>query len=192
MSADPFLSRWMRRKSAARRAEAALANSTPAKTEPSVRGATSPAPSAEAKPLLELPRLDSLKGLNSDYQAFMQPHVDQDVKQAALRQLFADPHFNEMDGLDVYIDDYGLPDPIPAAMLAGLAHAQEMLNMPEAAAPARAEHDAAATTAESAAAPTPATTTLASTPAEEIGTQGQPEITDPASPESGPSISKQG
>jgi hypothetical protein len=29
-----------------------------------------------------------------------------------LKQLFRDPHFNVMDGLDVYIDDYSKPDPI--------------------------------------------------------------------------------
>ena len=34
-----------------------------------------------------------------------------------MKKLFADPHFNVMDGLDTYIDDYGKPDPIPLAML---------------------------------------------------------------------------
>jgi hypothetical protein len=33
------------------------------------------------------------------------------VRNAALKKLFTDPHFNVMDGLDVYIDDYGKPDP---------------------------------------------------------------------------------
>ena len=43
------------------------------------------------------------------------PGVDASVKNAALKKLFADPHFNVMDGLDTYIDDYGKPDPIPEA-----------------------------------------------------------------------------
>ena len=30
-----------------------------------------------------------------------------------MKKLFSDPHFNVMDGLDTYIDDYGKPDPIP-------------------------------------------------------------------------------
>ena len=30
-----------------------------------------------------------------------------------MKKLFADPHYNVMDGLDVYIDDYSKPDPIP-------------------------------------------------------------------------------
>ena len=34
-----------------------------------------------------------------------------------MKKLFSDPHFNVMDGLDIYIDDYGKPDPIPLSML---------------------------------------------------------------------------
>ena len=34
-----------------------------------------------------------------------------------MKKLFADPHFNVMDGLDIYIDDYSKADPIPEAML---------------------------------------------------------------------------
>jgi len=50
--------------------------------------------------------------------------VDDRVKQAAMKKLFADPHFNVMDGLDTYIDDYGKPDPIPESMLRRMAQAQ--------------------------------------------------------------------
>ena len=53
----------------------------------------------------------------SDYARFVLPGVEPGVKNAALKKLFADPHFNIMDGLDTYIDDYGKPDPIPASML---------------------------------------------------------------------------
>jgi hypothetical protein len=53
----------------------------------------------------------------SDYTRFVLPGVEPAVKNAALKRLFSDPHFNVMDGLDTYIDDYGLPDPIPASML---------------------------------------------------------------------------
>jgi hypothetical protein len=34
-----------------------------------------------------------------------------------MKKLFSDPHFNVMDGLDTYIDDYGKPNPIPLSML---------------------------------------------------------------------------
>lgn len=53
----------------------------------------------------------------SDYGRFVTAGVDETVKRAALRKLFTDPHFNVMDGLDTYIDDYGKPDPLPASML---------------------------------------------------------------------------
>ncbi len=43
--------------------------------------------------------------------------VDGAVRNAALKKLFSDPHFNVMDGLDTYIDDYGKPDPLPLTML---------------------------------------------------------------------------
>jgi hypothetical protein len=46
------------------------------------------------------------------------------VKNAAMKKLFADPHFNVMDGLDVYIDDYSKSDPIPPEMLKQLTSAR--------------------------------------------------------------------
>ena len=50
---------------------------------------------------------------DSDYSRFVAPDVDGEVKNAALKKLFGDPRFNVMDGLDVYIDDYCKPDPLP-------------------------------------------------------------------------------
>jgi hypothetical protein len=41
-----------------------------------------------------------------------------------MKKLFADPHYNVMDGLDVYIDDYSRPDPMPEKMLRSLASAK--------------------------------------------------------------------
>lgn len=46
------------------------------------------------------------------------------VKNAAMKKLFADPHFNVMDGLDIYIDDYTQSTSIPAASLAKMASAR--------------------------------------------------------------------
>ena len=73
-----------------------------------------------------MPPLDKLTP-ESDYRAFFHPKVNEDVRRAALKKLFSDPHFNIMDGLDVYIDDYSKTEPIPAAMLAGLKQAQNIL-----------------------------------------------------------------
>ena len=49
------------------------------------------------------------------------------LRRKALHKLFSDPHFNQMDGLDIYIDDYSQPDPIPPEILAKLQHAREWL-----------------------------------------------------------------
>jgi hypothetical protein len=77
---------------------------------------------AASPPSVEPPALPTLEDValltrSSDYSRFVQPGVDSGVKNAALKKLFSDPHFNVMDGLDTYIDDYGKPDPIPLSML---------------------------------------------------------------------------
>jgi hypothetical protein len=46
------------------------------------------------------------------------------VKNAALKKLFTDPHFNLMDRLDVYIDDYNVADPLPQNMILKMAQAK--------------------------------------------------------------------
>jgi len=115
---EPFLSRWSRRKRAPEKeaAPAKLAASSPV-----AHAATPPAPESG------LPSVDSLKGLASEYKDFLHPQVEDKLRRAALKQLFRDPHFNVMDGLDVYIDDYSKPDPIPEAMLKTLQHAKAIL-----------------------------------------------------------------
>ena len=45
-----------------------------------------------------------------------------------MKKLFSDPRYNIMDGLDIYIDDYSKPDPIPPEMLRRLVQSQ-MLNL---------------------------------------------------------------
>jgi hypothetical protein len=121
---DTFLGRWSRRKVAARRGEALPEPVAPAPARAPV--AAPPVAPAAAEPAPELPSLDTLKGLESEYKAFMQPEVDPATRTAALKKLFGDPHFNTMDRLDVYIDDYSIPDPIPAAMLKTLSVARTL------------------------------------------------------------------
>ncbi len=60
----------------------------------------------------------------SDFKRFVAPDVAPEVKNAAMKKLFADPHFNVMDGLDIYIDDYSKPDPLPESMLRQMASAK--------------------------------------------------------------------
>ena len=76
-----------------------------------------------------LPAIDTLN-FDSDYTAFFQPRVPDDLRRAAVKKLFADPHFNIMDGLDVYIDDYSKPDPLPEGWLEQIAHARDLIDHP--------------------------------------------------------------
>jgi Protein of unknown function (DUF3306) len=143
MSSEPesFLTRWSRRKRAAEReterpAESAapevpatalakpggerVAAGAPASTPAPVRDPAAPAEAA-------LPPIESLDGLRSDYQAFFQQPVDEGLRRAALKKLFADPHFNQMDMLDVYVDDYTQFEPLPAALRMRLPSARAFL-----------------------------------------------------------------
>ena len=63
-------------------------------------------------------------GRESDYTPFVARGVDPAVRNAAMKKLFTDPHYNVMDRLDTYIDDYSQPDPLPASMLRKMASAQ--------------------------------------------------------------------
>src|SRR5260221_13694236 len=47
----------------------------------------------------------------------MKAEVDPGVKRQAFKKLIEDPRYNVMDGLDVYIDDYSKPDPLPEGWL---------------------------------------------------------------------------
>jgi Protein of unknown function (DUF3306) len=105
------LARWSRRKlqSAMQPSPAAAPATIPATAPPA---GSPPAP-------VELPPIESLN-IDSDFTVFLRPEVDETLKRAALKQLFRDPRFNVMDGLDTYIDDYTKADPIPPDMLAEL------------------------------------------------------------------------
>ncbi len=114
---ESFLGRWSRRKVEARTEPAPAAPPPPAVADGSVPAERE----ANAAPAEPLPELDTLRGLQSDYDAFMRPGVDDGTRRAALKKLFSDPHFNQMDGLDVYVDDYGKFEPMSAAVAASLA-----------------------------------------------------------------------
>ncbi len=146
MSESPFLSRWSRRKAAVR--EGAAVPDEPPVAEP-VQPEPLPATVAQAPPAkvaeapVDLPTMADVALLRpgDNIARFVARGVDEGVKRAALKTLFADPHFNVMDGLDTYIDDYGKPDPIPPDVLRRLRQS-EVLGLfddeeaPEAAEPA--------------------------------------------------------
>jgi len=109
---EKFLSRWSRLK----RETAEAPPPAPVEAE---KLAT------DDEPLPQLPPVDSLTK-DSDYKVFFQPKVSEDLRRAALKKLFSDPHFNVMDGLDTYIDDYSISEPIPPEMLAQMKSAQKI------------------------------------------------------------------
>jgi hypothetical protein len=70
-----------------------------------------------------LPSLEDVRLLTpeSDFSPFVARGVAPAVKNAAMKKLFADPHFNVMDGLDIYIDDYTQREILPEAMMRKMA-----------------------------------------------------------------------
>jgi hypothetical protein len=116
MAAETFFARWSRRKT-----EAA------AELAPTPAAEALPAAGAEPVPAPTLEQLSALSH-HDDLTPFVARGVDEGVRRAAMKKLFTDPHFNVMDGLDTYIGDYSKPDPMPAAMLAALTHAKDLLN----------------------------------------------------------------
>ena len=115
---EPFLSRWSRRKLEAK--EDAPAGGVQSDELPAA------APAAAPPPALERQAAAASEGHSAEYREFFDPQVDEKLRQTALKKLFSEPHFNVMDGLDTYIDDYSIPDPIPEAILRQLHQAKAL------------------------------------------------------------------
>ncbi len=147
--ADGFLGRWSQRKQAVREGKPLIEppspavaptppvslspKATPTSLNPSSQaqarrvdevapGGTQTEPAEPPPPL----SLDDVKALTaeSDYAPFVSRAVSPEVRNAAMKKLFTDPHYNVMDRLDIYIDDYSLPDPLPESMLRKMASAK--------------------------------------------------------------------
>ena len=128
-----FLGRWARRKTDVLQGKpleeppvaakpvplAAAASALPVNASKTGPATTQPLDTVPAEPPPTLLSLDDVKLLTreSDFAPFMARHVGPEVRNAAMKKLFTDPHFNIMDGLDIYIDDYSVADPIPESML---------------------------------------------------------------------------
>jgi len=124
------LSRWSRRKLEAARAQSAPAREVaPAPVAPGQQ-APQPGPPSAPEASAALPPIESLS-IESEFAPFFKPGIPESTRRAALKQLFRDPRFNVMDGLDVYIDDYSKPDPIPPEMMKQLLHTKHIFNPPK-------------------------------------------------------------
>ena len=91
-------------------------NTPPSALAPAPGRAQPSEPHTDPQPAPSLADTEALTPA-SDFRPFMGQGVAPEVKNAAMKKLFADPHFNVMDRMDIYIDDYSQPDPLPLAML---------------------------------------------------------------------------
>jgi len=142
--ADGFLGRWSQRKQAVRAGQSVPEPQPPASAA-QVTPAAAPLPLAlDTEAPQPVPTLDDVGALTqeSSFARFVGRDVPPDVRNAAMKKLFTDPHFNVMDGLDIYIDDYSQPSPLPLAMLQKMVSAQflNLLDETEAAADQQVPH----------------------------------------------------
>ena len=121
MAAETFFARWSRVKTEASADIVPRENAAPVPIGDS-------AVAGDARALPE-PTLEQVEGLtaDSDFTPFVARGVDETVRRAALKKLFADPRFNVMDGLDTYIDDYNKFEPLTPLMVAALNHAKDLI-----------------------------------------------------------------
>lgn len=126
---DGFFSRWSRRKQAVRAGQPLPPEPAAPVAEAPVPAAATPVVAPAAPPereALPAPTLDDVAQLTpeADFSRFVAPDVSSEVRNAAVKKLFADPHFNVMDGLDTYIDDYSIPSPLSKADMAKMVGAR--------------------------------------------------------------------
>jgi hypothetical protein len=142
--AEGFLGRWSQRKQDVRSGKTLV--------EPEVQAVSATTPDSANSPILAelaakvptdptakhiessaiekaevpLPTLEDVKNLTpqSNYAPFVAHNVSPEVRNTAMKKLFTDPHYNIMDRLDIYIDDYTKPDPIPESMLRQMVSAR--------------------------------------------------------------------
>ena len=99
---ESFLARWSRLKREA----------------PATKDADAPAP--------VIPPIESLTP-DSDFAAFMNPKVKDELRRLALKKLFSDPHFKLADPFEPFSGDWTVGEPIPEEMLKTLAQARSVL-----------------------------------------------------------------
>ena len=125
---EGFLGRWSQRKQDNRAGKPLIEPEIPIHT---VVSADQTDPSSgiavqEEKPEIPLPTMEDVHQLTaeSDFSPFVAKNVPPEVRNTAMKKLFTDPHYNVMDRLDIYIDDYSQPDPIPESMLRQMVSAK--------------------------------------------------------------------
>ena len=132
-SKEGFLGRWSQRKQDIRAgkplAEPEMTTKPVALTDKASDPSsvqTSKTTALAEKPEAPLPTMADVHELTaeSDFSPFVAKNVSPEVRNSAMKKLFTDPHYNVMDRLDIYIDDYSKPDPIPESMLRQMVSAK--------------------------------------------------------------------
>ena len=133
---EPFLSRWARVKQNGNATEAVVAasplagaasmpnSSIDAPLEPKMAEEAHPEPTLPDS-VAPLPPLDSLTP-QSDFSPFMAKDVDPQLRNLAMKKLFTDPHYNVMDRMDIYIDDYSTHAPLPLDVIRQMSISKAM------------------------------------------------------------------
>ena len=86
-----------------------------------------PAPEKkDESPAPAVPPIDKLTP-ESDFTAFMNPKVKEELRRLALKKLFNDPHFNVPDPFEPYSGDWTVGEPISEELLATLNQARTVL-----------------------------------------------------------------
>jgi Protein of unknown function (DUF3306) len=130
MSSEPFISRWSKRKQAARTAEQAEENALPPQPEPQASGSMSetampepasgiPAPSEAELSAEEIARLPSLEELtaDTDISMFLRKGVPEPLRNAALRRMWSlDPKIRDfVCEAREYAYDWNTPGGVPGS-----------------------------------------------------------------------------
>lgn len=101
-SREEFLARWSRRKLDVQRdSQEVLVNETAAVTPPKPPAVEQERELTDA----DMPPIETLDE-DSDFSPFLSPGVSDDLRQQALRKLFAQPAYNMTDGLNDYDEDF--------------------------------------------------------------------------------------
>jgi hypothetical protein len=130
MTDESFFSRWSKRKAQTREGQPVedepAVEAAPLETAPAAAVPHEPEAAPVVQPELPPPTLEDVQSLTpqSDFRRFVGADVSPEVKNAAMKKLFADPRYNVRDSMDVYADDYTKADPLPESMLRQLAVGQ--------------------------------------------------------------------
>lgn len=117
-----FLGRWSARKVAVSEGKPVVdlprvvPQAAPVLVVQAMPAATQAQQGLSEKPALTLENAAALTPA-SDFSTFVAKGVDTAVRNAAMKKLFADPHYNIMDGLDIYIGDYSTHAPMSQSVI---------------------------------------------------------------------------